>query len=84
VEDFEKAAALFHNRFFQREEGGTNVRQVWLEVQIQHALSMASMAQQGECSDAIKAVDDLAQPVTDLHLRAMDLSRSYSPPGLPI
>ena len=61
--DFEKAAGLFHNRFFQREEGGTNVRQVWLEVQIQHALSMA---QQGECSDAIKAVDDLAQPVPDL------------------
>ena len=61
--DFEKAAGLFHNRFFQREEGGTNVRQVWLEVQIQHALSMA---QRGECSDAIKAVDDLAQPVPDL------------------
>ncbi|MGC1452298.1 MAG: DUF5107 domain-containing protein [Candidatus Sulfotelmatobacter sp.] len=61
--EFEKAATLFHNRFFQREEGGTNVRQVWLEVQIQHALSMA---QQGECSDAIKAVEDLAHPVPDL------------------
>ncbi len=61
--EFERAAALFHNRFFQREEGGTNVRQVWLEVQIQHALSMA---QQGQCSEAIKAVDDLAQPVPDL------------------
>jgi tetratricopeptide (TPR) repeat protein len=35
--EFEKATALFHNRFFQREEGGTNVRQVWLEVQIQRA-----------------------------------------------
>ena len=61
--EFEKAAALFHNRFFQREEGGTNVRQVWLEVQIQHALSMA---QRGECSDATKAIDDLARPVADL------------------
>jgi tetratricopeptide (TPR) repeat protein len=61
--EFEKAAALFHHRFFQREEGGTNVRQVWLEVQIQHALSRA---QQGECSDAIKAVDNLAQAVPDL------------------
>ena len=61
--EFEKAAALFHNRFFQREEGGTNVRQVWLEVQIQHALSMA---QQRQCSEAIKAVDELAQPVPDL------------------
>jgi tetratricopeptide (TPR) repeat protein len=61
--EFEKAAALFHNRFFQREEGGTNVRQVWLEVQIQHALSMA---QQGQCSEAVKAVDDLEKPVPDL------------------
>jgi tetratricopeptide (TPR) repeat protein len=61
--EFEKAAALFHNRFFQREEGGTNVRQVWLEVQIQHALSMA---QQGQCSQAIKAADDLAKPAPDL------------------
>lgn len=61
--EFEKAAALFHHRFFQREEGGTNVRQVWLEVQLQHALSMA---RRGECSDAIKAVDDLPQPVPDL------------------
>jgi tetratricopeptide (TPR) repeat protein len=61
--EFEKAGALFHNRFFQREEGGTNVRQVWLEVQIQHALLMA---QQGQCSEAIKAVDDLGQPAPDL------------------
>jgi tetratricopeptide (TPR) repeat protein len=61
--EFEKAAALFHNRFFQREEGGTNVRQVWLEVQIQHALSMAQL---GECSGAIKTVEDLAQPIPDL------------------
>ena len=61
--EFEKADGLFHKRFFQREEGGTNVRQVWLEVQIQHALAMA---QQGQCSAAIHTVDNLAQPVPDL------------------
>ena len=61
--EFEKANALFHNRFFQREEGGTNVRQVWLEVQIQHALAMA---QQGQCAEAIHTVENLAQPVPDL------------------
>jgi tetratricopeptide (TPR) repeat protein len=61
--EFEKAQALFHNRFFQREEGGTNVRQVWLEVQIQHALSKA---QQGQCTEAIKVVDHLGQPQPDL------------------
>ncbi len=61
--EFEKATALFHNRFFQREEGGTNVRQVWLEVQIQYALAEA---QHGQCSGAIKIADHLAEPVPDL------------------
>src|SRR5437899_10002580 len=28
---------LFHNRFFSSEEGGTNVRQVWVEVKLQQA-----------------------------------------------
>jgi tetratricopeptide (TPR) repeat protein len=61
--EFEKAAALFHNRFFQREEGGTNVRQIWIEVQIQHALWRA---QHGQCSEALKVVDHLADVVPDL------------------
>ena len=61
--EFEKATALFHNRFFQREEGGTNVRQVWLEVQVQHALSQA---QNGQCSEAINTVEHLGEPVPDL------------------
>ena len=61
--EFEKAAGLFHNRFFQREEGGTNVRQVWLEAQIQYALAQS---QRGQCSEAIELVDHLAEPVSDL------------------
>ena len=61
--EFEQAAALFHNRFFQREEGGTNVRQVWLEVQMQHAISMA---QREQCAEAVKIVDHVAEPVADL------------------
>ncbi|HVN20351.1 MAG TPA: hypothetical protein VMU05_16310, partial [Dongiaceae bacterium] len=42
---------------------GTNVRQVWLEVQVQRALSLA---QHGQCSAAVKIVDHLAEPVSDL------------------
>jgi tetratricopeptide (TPR) repeat protein len=61
--EFEKAAALFHNRFFQRAEGGTNVRQVWLEMQMQWALSFA---QHGQCSEAIRVADHIAEPVSDL------------------
>lgn len=61
--EFDKAAGLFHNRFFQREEGGTNVRQVWLEVQVQHALSVA---EHGQCAEALQIADHLADPVPDL------------------
>jgi tetratricopeptide (TPR) repeat protein len=61
--EHQKAVALFHNRFFQREEGGTNVRQVWLEVQLQRALSLA---QQGDCPEAVSVVEHLQDPVRDL------------------
>jgi tetratricopeptide (TPR) repeat protein len=61
--EFEKALALFHNRFFQREEGGTNVREVWIEVQVQRAMSVA---QRGQCSEAVKIVEHLADSVPDL------------------
>jgi tetratricopeptide (TPR) repeat protein len=61
--DYAKAFALFHNRFFEREEGGTNVRQVWLEVRLQNALSLA---QHGACSEAVSAADRIGDPVPDL------------------
>ncbi len=61
--EYEKAVALFRNRFFQREEGGTNVRAVWLEVQLQHALSLA---QRGQCSEAVSLADHLGESVPDL------------------
>jgi tetratricopeptide (TPR) repeat protein len=61
--EFEKAAALFHNRFFPRAEGGTNVRGVWLEVQVQRAMSLA---QRGQCSEGVKILDHLAEPLPDL------------------
>jgi tetratricopeptide (TPR) repeat protein len=61
--EFEKTFLLFHNRFFPREEGGTNVRQIWLEVRVQRALSLAHS---GQCSEATNMVDNLAQPLPDL------------------
>jgi tetratricopeptide (TPR) repeat protein len=61
--EFEKATALFHNRFFPREEGGTNVRQVWLEVQLERAISLSHGEQ---CSEAKEIVDHLAESVPDL------------------
>jgi len=61
--EFEKAEALFHNRFFPREEGGTNVREVWLELQVQRA---TSSARSGQCPGAVGLVDHLAEAVPDL------------------
>lgn len=61
--EFDKADSLFHNRFFQRAEGGTNVREVWLEVQTQHALSLA---QHRQCEAATKITDQMADSVPDL------------------
>ena len=61
--DYDRAAALFHNRFFQREEGGTNVRQVWIEVQLQKALSVAN---HGQCTEAVSVADHLGAEVAEL------------------
>ena len=61
--DYDAATALFRNRFFAREEGGTNVRQVWIEVQLQRALGLA---RSGHCSEALSAVEQLPSPVPGL------------------
>ncbi|HUE20818.1 MAG TPA: DUF5107 domain-containing protein [Bryobacteraceae bacterium] len=54
--EFNDATALFHDRFFPREEGGTNVRQVWVEVKILQAFSQAAA---GQCDSAKAAVDGI-------------------------
>jgi tetratricopeptide (TPR) repeat protein len=61
--DYDQALSLFHNRFFQREEGGTNIRDVWLEVQLQRAMSLAH---HGQCSEAVHVAEHLADKVPDL------------------
>ena len=60
--NFDRANALFHNRFFPREEGGTNVRQVWTEVQLQHALA----AKAGHCDQALTQAQHLGAEVPGL------------------
>ena len=61
--DFHRAESLFHNRFFPREEGGTNVRQVWVEVELQ---KMIASARGGHCADAITLAEHLGKPASDL------------------
>ncbi len=61
--DFQRAESLFRNRFFPREEGGTNVRQVWIEVELQ---KMLASARDGHCDDALFMAEHLSAPVLDL------------------
>jgi tetratricopeptide (TPR) repeat protein len=61
--DFPRAENLFHNRFFPREEGGTNVRQVWLEVELQKVLALVN---DGRCTDALPLAARLGAKVPDL------------------
>jgi hypothetical protein len=60
---FDKAGALFRNRFFPREEGGTNVRQIWIRVR---ALEAESKATGGHCGEATSILDHLKDPVEGL------------------
>jgi tetratricopeptide (TPR) repeat protein len=61
--DFQRAESLFRNRFFPREEGGTNVRQVWVEVELQKMLALAKI---GHCADALVVAEQLGAAVPDL------------------
>lgn len=61
--DFDGATALFRNRFFPREEGGTNVRQVWIEVQLLHALAQVKSQ---HCESALAIADRIGAPVPNM------------------
>ena len=61
--DFQRAEDLFHNRFFAREEGGTNVRQVWVEVEVQ---KMLSLVRNGRCLDALQTGEHLGAVIDTL------------------
>ncbi len=63
AQEFDAAIALFHDRFFAREEGGTNVRQVWVEVKTLQALTQAAA---GQCDTAVAAVDGMGAEVPGL------------------
>jgi tetratricopeptide (TPR) repeat protein len=60
---YDRATALFHDRFFPRQEGGTNVRQVWIEVKLDHSLMLG---RDGRCGEALNLERNLGSPVVDL------------------
>jgi tetratricopeptide (TPR) repeat protein len=56
---FDTAQSLFRNRYFAREEGGTNVRQVWVRVKTLEAAQAA-------CPAALAIIDSLGNAVPGL------------------
>jgi tetratricopeptide (TPR) repeat protein len=61
--NYRGAINLFQNRFFGSEEGGTNVRQVWVEVKLQQAVGSART---GHCNEALATAKTLGSPVPGL------------------
>jgi len=57
------ALGLFRNRFFGSEEGGTNVREVWMEVKL---LAATGLARAGRCKEALSAADALGTSIPGL------------------
>jgi len=60
---FDDAEALFRNRFFPSEEGGPDVRRVYLDVRLHRAEALAA---RGRCAEAAAVVDALARPVSGM------------------
>ncbi|HVQ30510.1 MAG TPA: tetratricopeptide repeat protein, partial [Vicinamibacteria bacterium] len=58
-----EAEALFGGRFFAREEFGTNVRQVWVEVEVQKA---RALARGGDCASARSVTESIGREVSGL------------------
>src|SRR5437660_9459656 len=61
--NYSGAIDLFRNRFFGSEEGGTNVRQVWIEVKLEQAVGLARSA---HCAEALATAKTLVSPVPGL------------------
>ncbi len=74
----EQAAAerLFHDRFFPREEGGTNVRTVYAQVRLTSALRSAV---NGHCPAALEILDSFARERPELPFTTAGLSDTLGP-----
>jgi tetratricopeptide (TPR) repeat protein len=71
------AEQLFHDRFFPREEGGTNVRSVYAQARLTSAKLAAGNRQ---CVEALDILDALPREQTGLPFTAGGLSDAVAPP----
>ena len=75
---FDDAERQLAGRFFSREEGGANVRQVYLDVRLARARSLASRS---ACAQALRVLDHLADPVSSLPFTRDGLRPLVDAPG---
>ena len=68
--EIDQAEHLLANRFFPREEGGANVRQIYIELKLKRAKAMAA---QRQCAPALDTVNHLGDPVASLPFTAKGL-----------
>ena len=73
--DFDEAEKQLVNRFFPREEGGANVRDIYIALKLKRAESMAA---QGQCPSALDIVRHLGEPVAGLSFTSKGLEPSIS------
>ena len=69
--DFDQAEELLQNRFFLREEGGANIRDVYVRLKLQRARSAVA---KGQCALALETVQHLADPVPTLPFTAKGMA----------
>ena len=68
--EFNEAEKQLGNRFFPREEGGENVREIYVTVKLKRAKAMAA---QGQCPGALDMVRHLGEPVASLSFTSKGL-----------
>jgi tetratricopeptide (TPR) repeat protein len=68
--EFDQAEHQLANRFFPREEGGANVRQIYVGLRLARA---KSLAHRGQCSAALDTVQHAGDPVATLSFTAKGL-----------
>jgi tetratricopeptide (TPR) repeat protein len=61
--EFDEAEEQLANRFFPREEGGANVREIYVALKLKRGQSIAA---QGQCPSALDIVRHLGEPVASL------------------
>jgi tetratricopeptide (TPR) repeat protein len=68
--EFDEAERQLANRFFPREEGGANVREIYVELKLKRAKAMAA---QGHCPSALDIVQRMGESVASLPFTAKGL-----------